>query len=227
MAIQRKKRRLKTTHDPVMNVGQGKRASVSAGVTRKGAAAAGTKPAGTKPAGTKPRTTKAATHPADAKFDSERKQFLDGKKGKAKASVVKKDITAQLADRMKAHEERLANHKKAADLQMQLIGLREKVQKDNLAIRQKASKANTERRLAARLKAMQGRKPKIDGGKIVTPKVEKPTYTKVDPKLKAMPRIANGKITYKPRVPKTPDAGAAAAGRKGAVTRRKSGKKEA
>ena len=91
----------------------------------------------------------------------------------------------------------------------------------------KATKTNVERRLAARLKAMQARKPKIDGNKVVVPKAEKPTYTKVEPKLKAVPRIEKGKITYKPRVAKPKDPGAVAAGKKAAKTAAKSGPKAA
>lgn len=235
MTVQRKKRRLKSTRDPIMDVGQKKRASLSAGVTRRdpkaaapaaGNKAAGNKAAGTKAAGTKPRTPK-ATHPADQKFDAERKAFREGQKGKGKAAVVKKDLKTQLAERMDAFNDRIKNHKTAADLQMKLIDLREKVQKDNLVLRQKATKTNVERRLAARLKAMQARKPKIDGNKVVVPKAEKPTYTKVEPKLKAVPRIEKGKITYKPRVAKPKDPGAVAAGKKAAKTAAKSGPKAA
>lgn len=222
MTVQRKKRRLKSTHDPIMNVGQGKRASTSAGVVRKAPAAAAPA-AGSK----KPRTPKAPAHPADQKFDKDRAAFRDGQKNKGKAAVVKKDLKTQLADRMKAFDERIKNHKTAADLQMKLIGLREKVQKDNLVLRQKAAKTNTERRLAARLKAMQGRKPKIDGNKVVAPKVEKPTYTKVEAKTKPVPRIADGKITYKPRVAKPKDAGAVAGGKKAAKTEKRGGPKAA
>ena len=226
MTVQRKKRRLKSTRDPIMDVGQKKRASLSAGVTRRDSKPAA-QAAGTKAAGTKPRTPKAPAHPADQKFDAERKAFREGQKGKGKAAVVKKDLKTQLAERMNAFNDRIKNHKTAADLQMKLIGLREKVQKDNLVLRQKATKTNVERRLAARLKAMQARKPKIDGNKVVVPKAEKPTYTKVDPKLKAVPRIEKGKITYKPRVAKPKDPGAVAAGKKAAKTAAKSGPKAA
>lgn len=228
MTVQRKKRRLKSTRDPIMDVGQKKRASLSAGVTRRdskpAAPAAAPAAEGTK---AKTRTKKAPAHPADQKFDAERKAFREGQKGKGKAAVVKKDLKTQLAERMSAFNDRIKNHKTAADLQMKLIGLREKVQKDNLVLRQKATKTNVERRLAARLKAMQARKPKIDGNKVVVPKAEKPTYTKVEPKLKQVPRIEKGKITYKPRVAKPKDPGAVAAGKKAAKTSAKSGPKAA
>lgn len=224
MTVQRKKRRLKSTRDPIMDVGQKKRASLSAGVTRRDDKTAAPAAEGTK---AKTRTKKAAVHPDDKKFDDERKAFREGQKGKGKAAVVKKDLKAQLAERMDAFNDRIKNHKTAADLQMKLIDLREKVQKDNLVLRQKATKTNVERRLAARLKAMQARKPKISGDKIVVPKAEKPTYTKVEPKLKAVPRIEKGKITYKPRVAKPKDPGAVAAGKKAAKTAAKSGPKAA
>ena len=224
MTVQRKKRRLKSTRDPIMDVGQKKRASLSAGVARRDSKPAAPAAEGTK---AKTRTPKAPAHPADQKFDAERKAFREGQKGKGKAAVVKKDLKTQLAERMNAFNDRIKNHKTAADLQMKLLVVREKVQKDNLVLRQKATKTNVERRLAARLKAMQARKPKIDGNKVVVPKAEKPTYTKVEPKLKAVPRIEKGKITYKPRVAKPKDPGAVAAGKKAAKTSAKSGPKAA
>jgi len=213
------KRKLKSVHDPKMG-------STSATVQRK----QGTKAPATPAASPKPKRAPKANKDltaADKDFNKKRRNVLEERKNGQKAGVTKKDASAQLAERLKAHDAAVAKAEKTASLQKTLQEKRKAVQNVNLKARQNATDANIKARNEARLKYMKAKKPVLKDGKVVTPKVTAPVYTPKKPKLKPMPRLENGKITYKPKVKHAPAAEDKAAGKQAAKTRKKSGPKAA
>lgn len=216
------KRKLKSVHDPKMG-------STSATVQRKQGS---TKPAATPAASPKPKRAPKAKPAADLTaadkdFNNKRRKVLKDRKEGSKAGVTKRDASAQLAERLKAHDAAVAKAEKTASLQKTLQEKRKAVQNVNLKARQNATDANIKARNEARLKYMKAKKPVLKDGKVVTPKVTAPVYTPKKPKLKPMPRLENGKITYKPKVKHAPAAEDKAAGKQAAKTRKKSGPKAA
>lgn len=217
------KRKLKSVHDPKMG-------STSATVARKQSTK---KPATASPAPTAsqkpkraPKTNKDLTA-ADKDFNKKRRNVLEERKNGQKAGVTKRDASAQLAERLKAHEAAVAKAEKTAGLQKTLQEKRKVVQNQNLKARQAATDANIKARGEARIKYLKAKKPVLKDGKVVTPKITAPVYTPKKAKLKPMPRIENGKITYKPRVKHAPAAEDKAAAKQAAKTRKKSGPKAA
>lgn len=216
------KRKLKTVHDPKMG-------STSATVARKQGSA---KPAAAPAASPKPKRAPKAKPAADLtaadkEFNNKRRKVLEERKNGQKASVTKKDASAQLAERLKAHEAAVAKAEKTAGLQKTLQEKRKTVQNQNLKARQATTDANIKARNEARIKYLKAKKPMLKDGKVVTPKPAAPVYTPKKPKLKPMPRIENGKITYKPKVKHAAAAEDKAAGKQAAKTRKKSGPKAA
>ena len=214
------KRKLKSVHDPKMG-------STSATVKRKTAAAPAA-PATTKPKRA-PKAKPAAKDltAADKDFNKKRRNVLEERKNGQKAGVTKRDASAQLAERLKAHEAALSKAEKTAALQKTLQDKRKVVQNQNLKLRQAATDANIKARGAARIQYMKAKKPVLKDGKVVVPKIEAPVYTPKKPKLKPMPRLENGKITFKPKVKHAPAAEDKTAAKQAAKTRRKSGPKAA
>ena len=214
------KRKLKSVHDPKMG-------STSATVKRKTAAAPAA-PATPKPKRA-PKAKPAAKDltAADKDFNNKRRKVLADRKDGQKAGVTKKDASAQLAERLKAHEAALSKAVKTAALQKTLQDKRKGVQNQNLKLRQAATDANIKARGAARIQYMKAKKPVLKDGKVVVPKIEAPVYTPKKPKLKPMPRLENGKITFKPKVKHAPAAEDKTAGKAAAKTRKKSGPKAA
>ena len=213
------KRKLKSVHDPKMG-------STSATVKRKTAAAPAA-PATPKPKRTTKAKPAADITAADKDFNNKRRKVLADRKDGQKAGVTKKDASAQLAERLKAHEAALSKAVKTAALQKTLQDKRKGVQNQNLKLRQAATDANIKARGAARIQYMKAKKPVLKDGKVVVPKIEAPVYTPKKPKLKPMPRLENGKITFKPKVKHAPAAEDKAAGKAAAKTRKKSGPKAA
>lgn len=216
------KRKLKTVHDPKMG-------STSATVARKQGSA---KPAAAPAASPKPKRAPKAKPAADLTaadkdFNNKRRKVLEERKNGQKASVTKKDASAQLAERLKAHEAAVAKAEKTAGLQKTLQEKRKTVQNQNLKARQATTDANIKARNEARIKYLKAKKPMLKDGKVVTPKPAAPVYTPKKPKLKPMPRIENGKITYKPKPKKVASAEDKKAGKEAAKTRKKSGPKAA
>lgn len=241
--MQRKQRKLKSVYDPKMTSTSAK-AARKAAATRAPASSRAPKvtrpttgkilrPAGKKvtaaPAGRKvtaaPAAGKKQVHPADKKFDNQRRQVLADRRQGAK--VKKLSGREALAERMKAHTARVADFDKSAALQKKLLDARKKVQDSNLKQRQLVAAKNLTARLKARRAAMLSKKPVLKDGKVVVPKGKSATYTPVKPKLKPLPRLVKGKIvTTKPKAPVV-TAGEHKAGVKGAKTRAKGGKKQA
>lgn len=213
------KRKLKSVHDPKMG-------STSATVKRKTAAAPAA-PATPKPKRTTKAKPAADITAADKDFNNKRRKVLADRKDGQKAGVTKKDASAQLAERLKAHEAALSKAVKTAALQKTLQDKRKGVQNQNLKLRQAATDANIKARGAARIQYMKAKKPVLKDGKVVVPKIEAPVYTPKKPKLKPMPRLENGKITFKPKVKHAPAAEDKTAAKQAAKTRKKSGPKAA
>lgn len=213
------KRKLKSVHDPKMG-------STSATVKRK-TAAAPADPATPKPKRTPKAQPAADITAADKDFNNKRRKVLADRKDGQKAGVTKKDASAQLAERLKAHDAAVAKAVKTAGLQKTLQEKRKGVQNQNLKLRQAATDANIKARGAARIQYMKAKKPVLKDGKVVVPKIEAPVYTPKKPKLKPMPRLENGKITFKPKVKHAPAAEDKTAAKQAAKTRRKSGPKAA
>lgn len=214
------KRKLKSVHDPKMG-------STSATVQRKkNTAAAPAAPATPKPKRA-PKAKPADITAADKDFNNKRRKVLADRKDGQKAGVTKKDASAQLAERLKAHDAAVAKAVKTAGLQKTLQEKRKTVQNQNLKLRQAATDANIKARGAARIQYMKAKKPVLKDGKVVVPKIEAPVYTPKKPKLKPMPRLENGKITFKPKVKHAPAAEDKTAAKQAAKTRKKSGPKAA
>lgn len=245
--VQRKQRKLKSVYDPKMTSTSAKAARKAAATRAPASSRAPSAKAPKVSRGTAPvrrganaylkqapknagaaapaKRAPKAVHPADKQFDNKRAKVLKDRKNGAK--VKKLSGREALAERMKAHNARVADFDKSAGLQKKLLDARKKVQDSNLKQRQIAASKNLTTRLKARRAALLSKKPVLKDGKVVVPKGKAATYTPVKPKLKPLPRLVKGKIvTTKPKAPVV-TAGEHKAGVKAARTKAKGGKKQA
>lgn len=173
------------------------------------------------PRGKKTGTAAAAPTAAEKQFNNERSSHLRKQRGKAKAKQVSGRIQARLTKRLARTKTRIDRVKKGMALQRSLLAARFKTLGKNMSKRQAWRRGNLVAKQKLHLKWLLARKPKIVNGKIVTPAVKRPKFkgTKA-PKLLPMPRIRGGKIITKAKGRVQHQAGASAAAKKAAKSKK-------
>ena len=169
------------------------------------------------------KKTGAAAEPtaAEKQFNNERSSHLRKQRTKTKGKQVAGRIQARLTKRLARMKTRLDRVKKGMALQRSLLAARFKTIGKNLGKRQAWRRGNLVAKQKLHLKWLMARKPKIANGKIVTPAVKRPKFkgTKA-PKLLPMPRIRGGKIITKAKGRVQHQAGASAAAKKAAKSKK-------
>ena len=158
---------------------------------------------------------------AEKEFNNQRAKHLRGQRAKAKGKATSGRIQARLERRLAAFETRVKKIKGALMLKRDLLSRRQATVRKNIKARQVWRRKNLIARQKLHLKWVLGKKPKIQNGKIVVPKLAKPKFKagKAPAKL-PLPRLVGGKIVTKKKRPPKHEAGAAQAAKKGARTRK-------
>lgn len=212
------KRNLTSPTDPVKGGSKrGKKAAPAAAAPAPAAkkprapkaAAAAAAPAAKKP--------KAEKTQAEQKFDNERAKHLKGERAKKKGKSIEK----RLKERLAKYQRGLKVTERSQAAVRKLLLRRQAVAKANLTIKQKAGYTNLLAKQSARMDARKARKPEIQNGKLVTPKVEPKKVKLIKPKLKPMPRLKKGKEVTTPVVEHVGTAAQKAGAKKAAKTKAK------
>ena len=169
------------------------------------------------------KKTGAAAEPtaSERQFNNERASHLRTQRTKTKGKQVAGRIQARLTKRLARMKTRIDRVKKGMALQRSLLAARFKTIGKNLGKRQAWRRGNLVAKQKLHLKWLLARKPKIVNGKVVTPAVKRPKFkgTKA-PKLLPMPRIRGGKIITKAKGRVQHQAGASAAAKKAAKSKK-------
>lgn len=158
---------------------------------------------------------------AEKEFNNQRAKHLRGQRAKAKGKATSGRIQARLERRLAAFETRVKKIKGALTLKRNLLAQRQATVRKNIKARQNWRRKNLIARQKLHMKWVLGKKPKIQNGKIVVPKLAKPKFKagKAPAKL-PLPRLVGGKIvTKKARKPRR-EAGASAAAKKAAKSKK-------
>jgi hypothetical protein len=158
---------------------------------------------------------------AEKEFNNQRAKHLRGQRAKAKGKATSGRIQKRLETRLKAFEKRVDKIKGALALKRNLLSARQAAVRKNVKNRQQWRRKNLLGRQKLHLKWILSRKPKIQGNKIVVAKTAKPKFKpgKAPAKL-PLPRLVGGKIVTKKARPPKHEAGASAAAKRAAKTKK-------